>query len=244
MRHIDTLVIHHSACPSGNVSVFRAEHKAKGWIDIGYHAVISNGRGAPDGHIAVGRPYDEVGSGVWGNNTGKLHVCLVGNFDKGDPGFTGRPTSRQLAALGTWLLTNAKRYGPDAGNPVPVIRGHKEITRPGHATACPGSEMPLDAIRRWFKAAFPLFIAGQSYPALDAYIYGRPLAVSFPQNARKVIFWNNIDGVHEAAKGVKVIGGETYIPVSELRDLLHFDIDYKSELDQVNVHINFLPSTH
>ncbi|MGV3723807.1 MAG: peptidoglycan recognition family protein [Actinomycetota bacterium] len=163
MRNIDTLVIHHSAGPSGNVNSFRAEHLERGFSDIGYHNVIGNGHGLPDGHIAAGRPADQEGAGVYGNNTGKLHVCLVGNFEKPDKGFTGPPTRKQIAALGHWLHTNGRRYGVTDFR---KVVGHREITLRGHGTACPGSEMPLRQIRRWYQANI-----GKSEPEpLDEYL--------------------------------------------------------------------------
>lgn len=163
MRRIDTLVIHHSASASGNVEVFRAEHikrlRAK---NIGYHDVIGNGRGLPDGHISTGRPHDQVGAGVWGNNARKLHVCLVGNFERPDRGFTGPPSRKQLSALGHWLHTNGRRY--QIADYRRVV-GHKEIALPGHSTACPGTEMPLTFIRRWYHANIGLEVPALSLPA-------------------------------------------------------------------------------
>lgn len=164
MRVIDTLVIHHSASASGDVPTFRALHKQKlGAKDIGYHEVIGNGHGLPDGHIAAGRPHDQVGAGVYGNNARKLHVCCVGNFERPDSGFTGAPSRKQLFALGHWLHTNSRRYGiTDAKRVV----GHREITIEGHGTACPGTEMPLKLIRTWYAAN-----VGKLEPeGLDAYL--------------------------------------------------------------------------
>jgi len=162
-RVIDTLVIHHSASASGNVETFREMHQARGWSDIGYHEVITNGHGAPDGHIQRGRPHSEIGAGVALNNSGKLQVCLVGNFERGDRGYFGPPTRRQMASLGHWLLVNAKRYG--ITNYCKIV-GHKEIAKRGHATACPGSEMPLKLIRLWFKAN----VGADEPESLDRYL--------------------------------------------------------------------------
>lgn len=146
MRAIDTLVIHHSAGPSGSVASIREEHKKRGWDDIGYHEVIGNGNGAPDGHIGKGRPHEQVGAGVGGANTGKLHVCMIGNFALGDPGYSGKPTVAQLDALGHWILTNCKRYNI----PHTSIRGHREVALPGRGTKCPGfQDSSLHMIRRW-----------------------------------------------------------------------------------------------
>ena len=149
MRPITHLVIHHSATPSGDVARFRKEHQARGYSDIGYHEVIGNGKGLPDGHISRGRPHEQDGAGVYGNNSGKLQVCLIGNFERSDQGYTGKPSPRQMAALGHWLHVNGRRYGMTDYR---KVVGHREITLAGHGTACPGSEMPLREIRLWFLA--------------------------------------------------------------------------------------------
>ena len=140
MRKIDCLVIHHSASAAGDVHTFRAQHKAKGWVDVGYHEII-----LLDGTIQRGRPHEKVGSGVWGANSGKLHVCCIGQFAKNAPGYTGPPTERQYAALGHWLKTNLGRY------PGSRVSGHKEEAKPGHGTLCPG-DMPLGLIRQWCRS--------------------------------------------------------------------------------------------
>jgi hypothetical protein len=142
-RSIKQLVIHHSAGSRGSVAEFRRLHRARGYSDIGYHAVIQ-----PDGRTEAGRSEAIDGAGVWGNNSQKLHVCLIGQFAVKEPGYTGPPTLAQLAALGRWLDSRGKTYGPS--HPRPVV-GHREITLPGHGTACPG-DLPLDLIRAWFAS--------------------------------------------------------------------------------------------
>lgn len=136
-RKIDTLIIHHSAGISGDVETFRKLHISRGYNDIGYHAVILR-----DGTVQPGRPEEKDGAGVWGNNHNKLHVCLIGQFAKSEAGYTGPPTEAQYRSLGLWLSNRIRKYD------VHDIRGHKEITKPGHGTACPG-DIPLDRIRAW-----------------------------------------------------------------------------------------------
>lgn len=150
MREINCLVIHHSATPSGSVERFTREHRTKGWATIGYHEVISNGLEAPDGHIGRGRPHDVIGAGVFGANTGKLHVCLVGNFHKGDHGYTGKPTRAQMSALGHWLITNGNRYGRNIGHHAPRLSDHRTEAIHGHGTACPGDQFPTGLVRSWY----------------------------------------------------------------------------------------------
>lgn len=150
MRKITHLIIHHSASRGGTIAEFRALHMARlGASDIGYHNVIGSGVGIEEGVIASGRPHAKAGAGVYDNNTGKLQVCVIGNFERSDSGYTGPPTRKQMFALGHWLYTNGRRYGMTDYR---KVQGHKEVAVPGHATACPGSEMPLKQIRQWFQA--------------------------------------------------------------------------------------------
>ena len=76
MRKIDTGVIHCAATPNGQpvlVEALRAEHKAKGWRDIGYHFVIEI-----TGVVRLGRPIEEVGAHVEGYNQTSIGVCMIG----------------------------------------------------------------------------------------------------------------------------------------------------------------------
>lgn len=145
---VNTIVLHHSASFSGSVEVFRREHKRRGFTDIGYHWVIGNGHGMADGACQTGRPQDQKGAGVYGNNEGKWHICLVGNFH-GDTGKSG-PTKAQLQKLSELLgdlvfICDKEKWGK------PALVGHKEITLAGHGTACPGDHFPLGLIKQWFR---------------------------------------------------------------------------------------------
>ena len=145
MRLVRTLVCHHSATATGNVETFRREHRARGYSDVGYHGVI-----LPDGVYERGRNEELVGAAVFGANTGLLHVCLVGQFDKGSPGFTGSPAREQLDTLGWWLLKYSWQYTDRFSRPPLEVAGHREKALPTHPTVCPGSEFPIEAVRRWF----------------------------------------------------------------------------------------------
>lgn len=151
MRKVDCLTIHHSATSAGSVEQFDRAHRARGFAKIGYHALVGNGHGMPDGVIAVGRLDDELGAGVYGANQGKLHICLVGQFDKGSPGYTGPPTPAQLDALGWWILSRNWNYAGRFARPALEVAGHNEVSLKTHPTACPGSEFPIAAVRRWFE---------------------------------------------------------------------------------------------
>jgi N-acetylmuramoyl-L-alanine amidase len=159
------LAIHHTASSSGSVAQITAEHKARGWLMAGYHSILGNGHGMPDGSCEQARPDAMKGSAVWGANTGVLHIALIGQFAPEAPN-PCPVTGRQLATLGEWLLHRAVRYH------CTEIKGHKELALPGHATACPGN-LPLDLIRAWFAQSLPYYQKhGQALVSLAAHLGG------------------------------------------------------------------------
>jgi N-acetylmuramoyl-L-alanine amidase len=171
-RVVNQLVIHHTASASGTVESIRKEHMSRKppFSDIGYHYVIGCGKGLPDGHIAEGRPEDLQGSGVMLNNRGKLQVCLIGDFEKGDKFYTGLPTVAQYAALGHWLLVKGKQYANARTGAFPTVVGHKEVALPQHPTACPGNQFPLNLIRLWYNRAIQDQKVGKIPVGLDVFI--------------------------------------------------------------------------
>lgn len=174
MRKIDTIVIHHSASHSGNAKLFAAEHIEKGFGHIGYHCLIGNGDGMADGQCVECLPDATKGAGVFGANTGKLHVCLVGQFapDCASPLYMP-PTTRQLRALGLWLLNKVRQYNIAPEN----IKGHKEVAIPGHGTKCPG-DFPLAKTRSWVHLWMHKVPSG----SLDTFLAYKPSSdVSSPQ---------------------------------------------------------------
>lgn len=140
------IVLHHTATTSGSVDSIHAEHQkktdksGKHWLGIGYHFVIGNGKGMPDGAVeptfrwrtqiqgahagSADKDYNELGIGV----------CLVGNFEH-DP-----PTPAQLKSARLLVQTLRREYFVPADNVVP----HKEIR--ASATACPGQLFPLTEV--------------------------------------------------------------------------------------------------
>ncbi|CEP67902.1 N-acetylmuramoyl-L-alanine amidase domain [Moorella glycerini] len=127
------IVIHHSGTPNGNVAIFRDYHiHNKGWADIGYHYVICNGNGGPDGEIQEGRNIFFTGAHASGRNNDSVGICLVGDF------IQGKPTSAQMLALYGLIKDLMRRYPitPDR------ILAHKEVDQ----TDCPGS-LDVGAIR-------------------------------------------------------------------------------------------------
>lgn len=59
------------------VDTIRKWHTDKGWRDIGYHFVIET-----DGSIKHGRPLNQQGAHVYGQNRDNVGICLVGGVDK------------------------------------------------------------------------------------------------------------------------------------------------------------------
>lgn len=233
MRAINSLVIHHSACLTGSVDVFRKEHRAAGWNDIGYHGVIGNGHGQKDGEFLLGRPESLDGAGVYGNNKGRLHVCLVGNFHKPDVGYTGRPTMSQIKALEDWVCSRSKKYQKRGAAVLPLV-GHKEITIPGHGTACPGSEFPIEAVRTWYQRVEPYWERDQATPvSLLAYLTnigylsspGALISTTLPVVVEIVLpdaTPNMPDGGAQKNLVGRTIEGATWVPLRELTTALNW----------------------
>jgi hypothetical protein len=133
------IVIHHSATPDGNAAKFDREHKAKGWDELGYHFVVDNGRGGPDGRVEVGPRWPKQKWGAHAKtpdnrfNEQGIGICLVGNFEN------GRPTAKQMQAtvrLVAWLM---QTYNIPAKN----VIGHDDTK----STLCPGRYMNLAQVR-------------------------------------------------------------------------------------------------
>ena len=127
------IVIHHSASEAGSAATFDAWHRKRGWDELGYHFVIDNGRGGPDGRVEVGGRWKKQ---KWGahcggtpnneyNNHG-IGICLVGNFTDRMPSGTQLASLRQLVEylMTTWDI------------PPENVIGHRD--GPNARTACPG----------------------------------------------------------------------------------------------------------
>ncbi|MBN1941770.1 MAG: N-acetylmuramoyl-L-alanine amidase [Phycisphaerae bacterium] len=129
-RHI---VMHHSATESGSAEKFDAMHRQRGWDELGYHFVITNGNGGPDGRVQVGSRWRKQKHGAHtggtpGNeyNEHGIGVCLVGNF------MTHSPSPAQLRSVTELTEYLAERYGISPGH----ILAHKDA--PNQKTECCG----------------------------------------------------------------------------------------------------------
>ena len=130
------IVLHHSATDGGSAAIFDRAHRKRGWDELGYHFVITNGRHGPDGQVQIGSRWPKQ---KWGAHCGKtpnnaynnygIGICLVGKCSK------KLPSARQLASLKKLLRFLMKRYKIA---PADVI-GHRDA--PNTATKCPGDTM-------------------------------------------------------------------------------------------------------
>lgn len=138
------IVIHHSATESGSVESIHEEHlnrrDAEGnpWLGIGYHFVIGNGQGMPDGTVqATFRWKEQIHGAHSGSeifNTRGIGICLIGNFDDTHP---SREQMKSLKSL-VKVLTARHRITPER------LIGHASVK----ATACPGKHFRLNEIRQ------------------------------------------------------------------------------------------------
>jgi len=146
---IERIVVHHSASPFGNALLIDRWHRERGWKEIGYHAVILNGRPYSaaeflpwcDGEVETGRQHNfddvivsaEIGAHAQalGMNAKSLGVCLIGSKHT-------EFTAPQLRALIDWLRQAVGRIRRDFGIEARIV-GHKEIDRA--KPECPALDM-------------------------------------------------------------------------------------------------------
>tara|TARA_R100001129_G_scaffold31963_2_gene21321 strand:- start:72 stop:560 length:489 start_codon:yes stop_codon:yes gene_type:complete len=128
MRRIDKIILHCTATARDvDVATVRRWHmdkppKGRGWRDVGYHFLIRT-----DGTIEHGRPIDQIGAHVKGQNKSSIGIAYAGGLDvDGTPRDTR--TDEQTAAM--VMLSMALMVA------IPTIRtvhGHNEFAN----KACP-----------------------------------------------------------------------------------------------------------
>jgi hypothetical protein len=84
-----SIVIHDSGETSGSPGTIAKSHEDQGLKGLGYHFVISNGRGAPDGQIFAGYRWDQQLAGAHTTgpdadlyNRHAIGISLVGDGDR------------------------------------------------------------------------------------------------------------------------------------------------------------------
>lgn len=149
----DRIVVHCSATrPTLDIGAARIRewHLAKGWADIGYHAVLRR-----NGLVEFGRHFDAMGAHVAGYNGSTVGVCLVGGLytdgREAEDDFPGLFTTPQAHALRDLLRVLLAAY------PSAEIVGHRDLSpdanKDGKITpnewlkSCPGFD-----VGRWCAA--------------------------------------------------------------------------------------------
>ena len=128
------IVLHHSASRDHvyeDFEAIRRGHLARGWRDIGYHAVVETGPEGPT--VRFGRMPWDPGAHCPGCNDRSIGVCTVGNYEE-------TPFPEGLLAP---LADLVRSYMTVFRIPVANVRPHRDFK----ATLCPGKFFPLDEIR-------------------------------------------------------------------------------------------------
>lgn len=143
------IVLHHSATESGSVESIDADHRSrkdadgKNWLGIGYHFVIGNGNGMPDGYVQpTFRWTNQLHGAHSGNalfNSKGIGICLIGHFEQ------RKPTAKQLTALKQLVIQLSDRYRVQSSQVV----GHSAV----RATTCPGRYFPMSEIRKVIESS-------------------------------------------------------------------------------------------
>jgi hypothetical protein len=148
----DGIVLHHTWKPSaaqyqkdGTIRGIQNYHMDDNkWSDIGYHFLIG-----PDGVIYQGRPETVVGAHST-PNTGKIGICLIGDFDPGQDPVTAESYAALLDLM-TWLTSE---YGISTQE----FYGHRDYS----TKSCPGdgvytrlNEIKAEVQRRLSQAQTP-----------------------------------------------------------------------------------------
>ena len=138
------LVIHHSGTAAGSVASIHADHRRRvdaagnPWLGIGYHFVIGNGQGMPDGHVeATFRWKEQIHGAHSGNaavNARGVGICLIGNFENSSP------SEKQIQSLKQLVAELSRRHNI----PEERLLGHSDVK----STSCPGKNFDFQEIRR------------------------------------------------------------------------------------------------
>ena len=167
-RDWNSIVIHHTAAPSGSVESIHETHlkrkdrNGNHWQGIGYHFVIGNGKGMPDGQIEPTFRWRQqmhgAHAGIREFNERGIGIALVGNFEK------NAPSPAQLASVRNLVGALKAQYGITSDN----VIGHGDIK----PTECPGKHFPLADISQRFPDALVGETTNRRTPAKLAALNG------------------------------------------------------------------------
>ncbi len=134
------VVVHHSGSDKSTPQGMRDWHvNGRGWDALGYHFVIGNGQGYPDGKVYVGERWPKQMHGAHCKTKSNFYndhgigICLIGDLNK------HKPTAKQEAALANLLAFLSQK----CGIPKSKIHTHGGVT---HATECPGRHFSLTKV--------------------------------------------------------------------------------------------------
>nr|WP_314698278.1 N-acetylmuramoyl-L-alanine amidase [uncultured Prevotella sp.] len=147
MRYIKYIAVHCTAShQSQTIEGLKQEFKRKGWVNPGYHYVVSS-----DGKITQLLDEDKVSNGVKGFNSVSINVAYIGGIDTNGKPIDNR-TDAQKASLRSLLRMLHKKY------PTAFIQGHRDfspdLNKDGKITP-----------NEWMKSC-PCFNAKEEYSSL------------------------------------------------------------------------------
>jgi len=103
---ITDFIVHHSAGPTSQTPLeIDAFERGNGDIFMPYTWLI-----AADGTIFSGRPPSAMSAATYGRNAQSVACCLIGNFQQDDAGYTGQPTTAQMASLTSLCIWAHRQY--------------------------------------------------------------------------------------------------------------------------------------
>lgn len=139
------IVIHHSGSLSGSAQAMNRDHMQSGLSGLGYHFVIHNGRGGPDGEIFLGYrwQYQVEGAHTAGEdgdwyNKNAIGICLIGDPDR------HAPTDAQIREL-LWLVQALQRQYDIPSREVYVVGSDAD------QPANPGRFFPIADLRQQLR---------------------------------------------------------------------------------------------
>jgi hypothetical protein len=95
LSSITDFIVHHSAGPTSQTPLeIDAFERSRGDIYIPYTWLIG-----ADGTVYDGRPITAISAASYGRNAQSVAVCVIGNFQENDAGYTGPPSDAQLNSL-------------------------------------------------------------------------------------------------------------------------------------------------
>ena len=143
----DTIAIHHSGNRGEkDPKAIEKLHKDKGYDDVGYHYMIH-----PDGTFYEGREIQFKGSHVSMQNTGKIGVLMMGDFDEQVLDLDDDDlTDSHLKCLKDLIKTLKRHFD------IKTLGGHKEFFKKGKYS-CPGNLImdKMASLRTEFSLAAP-----------------------------------------------------------------------------------------